>query len=73
MVEVRYRDRYEAADLAGKHIGEVREQYRSGFGIPDKARARLNGSRYARFRTPEGLTFSARRVACRRSSKGVRL
>ncbi len=45
MVEVRYRDRYEAADLAGKHIGEVREQYRSGFGIPDKARARLNGNR----------------------------
>ncbi len=45
MVEIRYRDRYEAADLAGKHVGEVREQYRSGFGIPDKARARLNGTR----------------------------
>ncbi len=45
MVEIRYRDRYEAAALAGKHIGEVREQYRSGFSIPDKARARLNGNK----------------------------
>ena len=45
MVEIKYKDRYEAADLAGKHIGEVREQYRSGFDIPNKARARLNGKR----------------------------
>ncbi len=45
MVEIKYRDRYEAADLAGKHIGEVREQYKSEFGIPDKAQARLNGKK----------------------------
>jgi hypothetical protein len=45
MVEIRYRGRYEAADLAGRPISEVREQYRSELGIPDKARARLNGKK----------------------------
>ena len=43
MVEIRYRDHYELADLAGKGVAEVREQYKPGFGIPDKAQARLNG------------------------------
>ena len=42
MVEIRYRDSYELADLAGKSVAEAREQYGSEFGIPDRARVRLN-------------------------------
>ena len=43
MVEIRYGEQYEVADLAGKSLAEVREQYKSDFDIPDKAQARVNG------------------------------
>jgi hypothetical protein len=43
MVEIRYGDQYEAADLAGQTVSEVRQQFREELGIPEKARARLNG------------------------------
>ena len=42
MVEIRYGERYEMADLAGKSVAQAREQYKQEFGIPDKAQARLN-------------------------------
>ncbi|MBA7645760.1 hypothetical protein ES703_53518 [subsurface metagenome] len=42
MVEIRYGERYEMADLAGRSIADAREQYKQEFGIPDKAQARLN-------------------------------
>jgi hypothetical protein len=45
MVEIRYGEQYEMVDLAGQTIGEAREQFRSEFGIPEKATARLNGSK----------------------------
>jgi len=45
MVEIRYGDQYEIADLAGQTITEARERFQAGFGIPDKARAHLNGSK----------------------------
>jgi hypothetical protein len=45
MVEIRYGEQYEVADLAGQTVMEVREQFRAGFGIPDEARARLNGAK----------------------------
>jgi hypothetical protein len=45
MVEIRYGDQYEIADLAGQTVSEAREQFRTGFGIPDKARAKLNGQK----------------------------
>jgi hypothetical protein len=45
MVEIRYGDQYEVSDLAGQTVGEAREQYKAEFGIPDKAKARLNGSK----------------------------
>lgn len=45
MVEIRYGDQYEVTNLAGQTISEAREQFRSEFGIPDKARARLNGGK----------------------------
>ncbi|GAJ02235.1 unnamed protein product, partial [marine sediment metagenome] len=43
MVEIRYGERYEMADLAGRSIANAREQYKQEFGIPDKAQASLNG------------------------------
>ncbi len=45
MVEIRYGDQFEITDLAGQTIGEAREQFKAEFGIPDKAQARLNGSK----------------------------
>jgi hypothetical protein len=42
MVEIRYGDYSEQADLAGKSIAEAREQYKLELGIPDKAIARVN-------------------------------
>ncbi|MFC1949221.1 hypothetical protein ACFLW0_03510 [Chloroflexota bacterium] len=48
MVEIQYSDYYEEAELTGKTIAEVREQYKQGFGIPDRAKAKLNGKGIAR-------------------------
>ena len=45
MVEIRYGDQYEVTDLAGQTVCEAREQFKAEFGIPDKAAARLNGSK----------------------------
>ncbi len=45
MVEIRYGDQYEVTDLAGQTVCEAREQFKSEFGIPDKAKAKLNGSK----------------------------
>jgi len=42
MVEISYGEHYELAELAGKSIAEVREQYTSEFEIPDRAQAILN-------------------------------
>ncbi len=42
MVEIRYGENYEMADLAGKSVAQAREQYKQEFGIPDKAQANLN-------------------------------
>lgn len=43
MVEIRYGENYEVADLAGKSVAEIREQYKSEFGIPDRAKVSVNG------------------------------
>ena len=42
MVEIRYGEYSEQADLGGKSVAEARGQYKSEFDIPDKARAKLN-------------------------------
>ena len=44
MIDIKYRDRFEVADMAGLTIGEAREQFKDEFGIPDKATAKLNGT-----------------------------
>jgi hypothetical protein len=43
MVEIRFGEQYEVVDLAGQTVSDVREQFKAEFGIPDKARAKLNG------------------------------
>jgi molybdopterin converting factor small subunit len=45
MIEIKYGDQYEVADLAGQTVSEAREQFKAEFGIPDKAKAKLNGSK----------------------------
>lgn len=45
MVEIRYGDQFEVTDLAGQTVCEAREQFKADFGIPDKAKAKLNGSK----------------------------
>jgi hypothetical protein len=45
MVEIKYGEQFEVADLAGQTISEAREQFKADFGIPDKAKAKLNGSK----------------------------
>lgn len=42
MVEIRYGENYDVADVAGKTIARVRNEFKSKLNIPDKARARLN-------------------------------
>lgn len=65
MVEIRYGERYEMADLAGRSIADAREQYKPEFGIPDKAQARLNGKGIGKKHEPitalghnDSLTFA---------------
>jgi molybdopterin converting factor small subunit len=45
MVEIRFKDQFEVSELAGQTVSEAREQFKSEFGIPNKAQAKLNGSR----------------------------
>jgi hypothetical protein len=45
MVEIKYGDQFEVTDLAGQTVCEAREQFKAEFGIPDKAKAKLNGSK----------------------------
>ncbi len=45
MVEIRYSDYYEVSDLAGQSVAEARECFKSEFGIPGKARAKVNGKK----------------------------
>jgi hypothetical protein len=45
MIEVKYRNHFELADMAGRTIDEVRAHFKGEFGIPDKAVAKLNGKK----------------------------
>jgi len=48
MVEIRYGENYDVADLGGKTIAQARELYESEFDIPGKAHAKVNGKTVAR-------------------------
>ena len=45
MVEIRYSDNYEVANLTGQSVAFAREQFKGEFGIPEKAAAKLNGKK----------------------------
>lgn len=45
MVEIRYGEQFEVSELAGQTVSEARDQFKAEFGIPDKAQAKLNGSK----------------------------
>ncbi|MDD4859760.1 MAG: hypothetical protein PHR56_06105 [Dehalococcoidales bacterium] len=48
MVEIRYGDSYEVADLSGNSVREARKLFHSELGIPEKATAKLNGKKVSR-------------------------
>ncbi len=65
MVEIRYGEHYEIADLAGRSVADARAQYKPEFGIPDKAQAKLNGKGIGKKHEPktalgdnDSLTFA---------------
>ncbi|MFC1965165.1 hypothetical protein ACFLWG_04120 [Chloroflexota bacterium] len=45
MVEIRYGELHEVADLAGQSLAEARESFKGEFGISAKAKAKLNGKK----------------------------
>ena len=45
MIEIKYANQYEVADLAGRSVKEARKLFKNELGIPDRATARLNGKR----------------------------
>jgi molybdopterin converting factor small subunit len=53
LVEVRYKDYYESANIAGQTVGKAREQFKAEFGIPNKARAHLNGRKIKLISEPD--------------------
>jgi hypothetical protein len=53
MVKVIFGEHSHQANLAGRSVAEVRDMYRFGFGMPDRANASLNGKRLRRELEPE--------------------
>ena len=45
MVEIRYGEYNESADLAGQSVAEARKLFKGELGIPEKATARINGKK----------------------------
>lgn len=72
MVEIRYGEHYEMADLAGKSVAEAREQYKQEFGIPDKAQARLNSKGIGKKHEPRtALSHNDSLTFAQKSRKGL--
>ena len=67
MVEIRYGEHYEMADLAGKSVAQAREQYKQEFDIPDKAKASPWRQRQSHLcpEKPEGAVLYRGSTACR--------
>ena len=53
MVKITYRGQEKQADLAARNVAEVRELFKSEFGLPDRAHALLNGEQLKRKLEPE--------------------
>jgi len=53
MIEIRYSEHCDMAELAGKSVAEAREQYKDEFGISGKAQAKLNGKGLRKKLEPE--------------------
>ena len=72
MIEIRYGEHYEMADLAGKSVAQAREQYKQEFGIPDKAQANLNGKGIRQKHEPKtALSHDDSLTFARKSRKGL--
>jgi len=72
MVEIRYGEHYEMADLTGKSVAQAREQYKQEFDIPDKAQAKLNGKGIRQKHEPKtALSHNDSLTFARKSRKGL--
>ncbi len=72
MVEIRYGEHYEMADLTGKSVAQAREQYKQEFDIPDKTQAKLNGKGIRQKHEPKtALSHNDSLTFARKSRKGL--
>ncbi len=55
MIEIKYGEFNETADLKGKSIAEVRQQYTEEFGLSNRTRAKLNGEKISRKQEQERI------------------
>ncbi len=63
MIEIKYGEQYETVDLTGKSVREARNQFRAEFGIPDKAKVRLNGKKVSGSLEAETCLFDDDKVS----------
>ena len=70
MVEIRYRENYEVAELAGQSVAEARKHFKGEFGIPDKATAKLNGKKVSGKLEAETCLNDDDRITFARDNRG---
>jgi len=72
MVEIRYGEHRETVELTGRSIAQVREQYKEEFGIPDRAKASLNGKGIGRKDEPRtALAYNDSLSFAQKSRRGL--
>ncbi len=72
MITIRYGEHYQIADLAGKSVVEVREQYKELFSIPGKAQAKLNGKAFKKMQEAKTTLKDNDELAfAKKSGKGL--
>ena len=69
MIEIRYGEHSEQADLAGESVAQAREQYKSVFEVPDKAKAYLNGERVKKELEPDLKLSDCDELSFKKGSK----
>ena len=72
MVEIKFGEYYEKSELAGMSVAEAREEFETAFGIPEKAKAVLNGRAVKKDEESQILLSDDDKLAFRaRSRKGL--
>jgi len=72
MVEIRYGEHYDVAELGGETVAEARSRYEAKFGMPNRAHARVNGKGIAkRHEDKTEIGANDRIVFAEKSRKGL--